>query len=279
MLGMGVTYVSFVLPTTFGSRLAPGSISAYEYAWKLMQLPETVLGTAMGIVVLPALADLTERGDGEGVRRTFSRALRLIVALSIPAAVGLLVLGRPLTALFLQRGAFDAATTERVYWALQFLALGLVVHSVLEVVARLFYARRDMWTPLWAALAGLVLNAGVGWLLLPHLAHGAIALANSLGAGLQVVFLLLVVWRRMEGVGWRSLGTSLARTAIASVIMGGAVWAFRALLFGAGTLVVGVGGGVVGAVTYTAAALLLGSEEIRELPAMLLRRREPSARD
>ena len=272
MLGMGVTYVSFVLPTVFGSQLPPGSISAYEYAWKLMQLPETVLGTAMGIVVLPTLARIAGQGDRAGLRRTFSWALRLILALSVPAAVGLLVLGRPLTALFLQRGAFDAAATERVYWALRFFSLGLVAHSALEVVARLFYAQRDMLTPFWAALAGLALNAILGRALLPALAHGSIALSNSLGAGLQVIFLLLVARRKMDGVDGRALAASLVRTGVASILMGAAVLGFRALLPAAGPLTTGAGGLAVGAVTYVLAALLLGSTEIRELPQLLLRR-------
>jgi putative peptidoglycan lipid II flippase len=272
MLGMGATYVSFVLPTTFGSQLPPGSISAYEYAWKLMQLPETVLGTAMGIVVFPTLASIAERNDRAGLRRTFSWALRLILALSVPAAVGLLVLGRPLTALFLQRGAFDAAATERVYWALQFFALGLVTHSALEVVARLFYAQRDMWTPFWAALGGLALNATLGQTLLPLLSHGAVALSNSLGAGLQVVYLLLMARRRLGGVEERALGASLVRTGLASALMGAAVVGFRALLPDAGLLTTGAGGLAVAAVTYALAAFLLRSEEIRELPGLLLRR-------
>ena len=272
MMGMGVTYVSFVLPTTFGSQLPAGSISAYEYAWKLMQLPETVLGTAMGIVVFPTLARIAERNDRTGLRRTFSWALRLILSLSTPAAVGLLVLGRPLTALVFQRGAFDAAATERVYWALRFFALGLVTHSALEVVARLFYAQRDMWTPFWAALGGLALNATVGWTLLPLLAHGSMALANSLGAGLQVLFLLLMAHRRLGGVEGRALGASLARTGLASALMGAAVLGFRALLPDAGLLTTGAGGLAVGAVTYILAALLLGSDEIRSLPGLLLRR-------
>ncbi|MCP4538748.1 MAG: murein biosynthesis integral membrane protein MurJ [Chloroflexi bacterium] len=272
MLGMGVTYVSFVLPTTFGSQLPDGSISAYEYAWKLMQLPETVLGTAMGIVVFPTLARIAEQNDREGLRRTFSWALRLIMALSIPAAVGLLVLGRTLTALVFQRGAFDAAATERVYWALQFFALGLVAHSALEMVARLFYAQRDMWTPFWAALGGLALNATLGWTLLPQLAHGSMALSNSLGTGFQVIFLLLVAHWRLGGVGGRVLGASLARTGLAATLMGAAVLGFRALLPDVGLLVTGAGGLVIGAGTYILAALLLGSEEIRDLPGLLLRR-------
>ena len=271
MLGMGVTYVGFVLPTTLGSQLAPGAISAYEYAWKLMQLPETVLGTAMGIVVFPTLASIAASGDRAGLRRTFSWALRLVLTLVIPAAVGLLVLGRPLTALFLQRGAFDATATERVYWALQFFGLGLVAHSALEVVSRLFYAQRDMWTPFWAALGGLALNAGLGWLLLPRLAHGSIALSNSLGAGLQVVLLLLVAWRRMGGIEGQALSASLVRTGLASALMGAAVVGFRALLPDAGLLVTGAGGLALGVVVYMLATLFLGSEELRELPGLLLK--------
>jgi putative peptidoglycan lipid II flippase len=208
------------------------------------------------------------------LRRTFSWALRLILALSIPAAVGLVVLGRPLIALFLQRGAFDATATNRVYQALQFFALGLVTHSALEVVARLFYAQRDMWTPFWAASGGLALNATVSWTLMPVLAQGGIALANSLGVGLQVVVLLLVAQKRLAGVEGRALGRSLARTTAASALMGAAVLGFRALVPGAGLLLTAAGSLAVGAATYVLAALLLGSKEIRDLPAILLKRHE-----
>jgi len=274
VLGMGATYLNFVLPTFLGSRLPAGAISAYEYSWRLMQFPETIIGTALGLAIFPTLAEQANAGDREGLRRTASWALRLILALAVPAAVGLLVLGRPLTALFFQRGAFDMSATARVYWALQFLTLGLVAHSALEVVSRLFYAQRDMWTPFWAALAGLALNAGLGWALLPLLAHGSMALSNSLGASLRVGILLLVARRRMGGVEERALGASLARTGAAAALMGAAVVGFRALWPGAGMLVTGAGGLAVGAATYALAALLLGSEEIRALPGMLLKRRK-----
>ena len=296
MLGMGVTYISFVLPTTFGSLLPDGAIASYDYAWKLMQLPEVVIGTAIGVVVFPTLASIAEKRDQEALQRTFSWALRLILVLCIPAAVGLLVLGRPLTALVLQGGRFDAAATDRVYFALRIFALGLVTHSLLEVVARLFYAQRDMWTPLWAALAGLAVNVGLGWLLLPELAHGAIALSNSLGAGVQVVMLSLVARQRLRGIEGRALGRVVLRAAVASVVMGAVVIGFDALMSGAGQGMIqslerfvvtigldrlqsyvdpavrGVGGGLVGCVVYIVAALLLGSEELRELPGLLLRK-------
>jgi len=272
MLGMGATYINFVLPTFYGSFLAAGAISAYEYGWKLMQLPETVLGTAMGIVVLPTLAAIADRGDQEELRSTFSWTLRLVLALAIPAAAGLILLGRPLTALFLERGAFDAAATERVYWALQFFSLGLIGHAALEVVARLFYAQRDMWTPFWAALGGLLVNAAVGWLLLPALAHGAIALSNSLGACFQVAVLLVVARVRLDGIEEKILATSLARSLAGAATMGVVVIAIQRILPQGSILIRAAVALAAGIATYLTAVLLLGSEEIASLPRLLFGR-------
>jgi len=270
MLGLGATYVNFVLPTFLGSRLSDGAISAYEYGWRLMQFPETIIGTALGITVFPTLADLASSEDREGLRRTASWALRLVLALAVPAAVGLVVLGRPLTVLLFQRGAFDAATTDRVFLALQFFSLGLIFHSALEVTSRLFYAQKDMWTPLWAAVAGLGINAGLGWLLLPRLAQGSIALSNSMGAGLQVILLLLVARHQLEGIEGRALAASLGRTVAASALMIASIIGLRALAPSLDPRILGVAGLGLGAPVYVISAVLLGSEEIRQLPSLLL---------
>ena len=112
-------------------------------------------------------------------------------------------------------------------------------------------------------------ECGLGWLLLPTLAHGSIALANSLGAGLQVVLLLLIAQRRMGGIEGRALGASLVRAGFASALMGAAVVGFQRSLPGAGLLLTGVGGAAVGGVIYVLAVILLGSEELRELPGCL----------
>lgn len=268
MLGVGATYLNFVLPTFLGSRLPAGAISAYEYGWRLMQFPETIIGTALGLTLYPTLTELANAADRAGLRRAGGWALRLALALAIPAAAALVLVGRPLTALFLQRGAFDAEATARVYWALQFLALGLVGHTALEVVARFFYAQRDMWTPFWAALAGLAVNLGVGALFLGPLTHGSLALANSLGVCLQVALLLAVARARLGGLEERALGRSLALTLVATAAMSvtmlvtARVFPFEGLLgFGAT-----VGAGLA---VYLLAAFLLKHEVLLELPGLL----------
>ncbi len=270
MLGLGATYINFVLPTYLGSRLPGGTISAYEYAWRLMQFPETIIGTALGLTIFPTLAERANAGDRAGLREAGGWALRLVLSLAIPAAAGLILLGRPLTTLFLQRGAFDASDTARVVWALQFLALGLIGHSALEVVNRFFYAQRDMWTPMGAALAGLAINAGVGWLLLGPLAQGAIALANSLGACTQVIVLMMVIRARLGGLEERELAHTVARTSAATAVMAAVVLIVRGIIPGAilGTLAALA----AGALSYLAAAYAFRVETLIDMVELLRRR-------
>jgi len=272
ILGVGATYLNFVLPTFLGSRLAPGAIAAYEYGWRLMQFPETIIGTALGLTLYPTLTELANRGERRALQETGRWALALVLTLAIPAAAGLVLVGEPLTALFLQRGAFDAAATARVYAALRFLALGLVGHAALEVVARCFYARRDMWTPFWAALAGLLVNLGVGWWLLTSLQEGGIALGNSLGVCLQVVLLLAVLRWRGEGLIGLPVARVLGQIFLATALLAGALWGVQALLAPLGALGALLGAVLAGGAIYLGAGYLLGNTALRSLPDLLRRK-------
>ncbi|MBK7199881.1 murein biosynthesis integral membrane protein MurJ [Candidatus Amarolinea dominans] len=197
LLDLGVFHVTLIMMTNLASRLGTGSVSALEWGWDAMQLPETLIGTAFGLVAFPTLAELAARGDLAGLRRTLSQSLRVVVALTVPAAVGLIVLGRPLLQLLYQRGAFDASSTEAVYVALRFYALGLVGHASLELVARAFFARQDTLTPLLLATASALVNIVLGLLLMGPLGFGGLALANSIAVTAEVLALTFVLRRRL----------------------------------------------------------------------------------
>ncbi|MBC8097915.1 MAG: murein biosynthesis integral membrane protein MurJ, partial [Armatimonadetes bacterium] len=162
--GLGVFSVNFIVMNNIASRLGTGSVSALDWGWRLMQIPQTLIGTAMGTVIFPTLAALSALGDEAGKRDALSGALRFIMIGCIPSAVGLIFVGRPLISL-LEGGAFDARAGALVYSTLQAFGLGLIVHSALEVVARGFYADQDTLTPLWAALGGAAINLGLSFAL------------------------------------------------------------------------------------------------------------------
>jgi putative peptidoglycan lipid II flippase len=221
----------------------------------------------------------------------------------------LIFIGRPLISL-LERGAFDASASALVYSTLQFFALGLIVHSALEVVARSFYADKDTLTPLWAALGGAAINLILSFQLSQvndaegfYLSNAVIgqfptmgftgrignvsglALANSLGVIFEVGFLLIILRRRWHGIREDALARTVAKTTVASLIMAAAIiaidLAWRALGLDSRRLTFTVAQlGVqtaAGGVTFLVAAYLLKMEELNLLLNMIRRRVDPDA--
>ena len=190
--------------------------------------------------------------------------------------------------------------------ALKFFTLGLVVHSLLEVIARSFYADKDTLTPFWAALGGATINLVLSYALsgvmsvesstfhnllarqFPALGLypvvgnvGGLALANSLGVAFEVVTLLVVLRRRWHGIRENELARTLAKTLAASLVMGlvivviNTVWVMagldeRGIPFTVAQLGIEV---VVGGLAFLGAAWLLRMGELRAILDMLLRRR------
>ncbi len=281
--GLGVFSINFIVMNNIASRLGEGSVSALDWGWRLMQIPQTLIGTAMGTVIFPTLAALSAVGDENGKRNAMSGALRFILVATIPSAFGLIVIGRPMISL-LERGAFDASASALVFSTLQFFTLGLITHSLLEVIARSFYADKDTLTPLWAALGGAAINLVGSFVLSDLIGVSGLALANSLGVSFEVVVLLIVLRRRWHGINESALGRSLLQALAASLVMALVVSAvgslFVALDLGSGTVITVVQIGVqalVGAVVFGGVAVLLRMQEVREVVGLVRRRQTAEA--
>lgn len=155
--GLGVLTFNTLVFNNIASRMGSGAVSAFDWGYRLMNIPETLIGSAMGFVVFPTLAAFSELGAGDSKRHAMSGAVRFILIATIPAAVGLILIGKPMISL-LERGAFDAEDSVLVYGALRFFALGLIFQSIHEVIARSFYADKDTLTPLWTSIIAAVAN-------------------------------------------------------------------------------------------------------------------------
>ncbi len=269
VLNIVVIQINFVVMFNLASFLGEGSVSALDYGWDLMQMPQTIIGSALGIVLFPTMSQLAARGDIPALRRTMAQALRIILALSIPAMVGLIVLGRPIIQVMFERGEFGPDSTTAVYQSLQFWALALVAHSALEVVNRLFYAQKDTVTPLLSSLVSMVINIGLALALYQSLRAGGLALSNGVAVTVEVLIMLIIAHRRMVGVEAGSTLKTLTRTLLAAGAMGLAVIAFTNLLPTLPPLLVVAVGGVLGMLVYLIVGLILGVEEIRLMPRLV----------
>jgi putative peptidoglycan lipid II flippase len=278
VLDLALFQLTLLATTNLASRLAPGSVSAVEWGWDAMQLPETIIGTAFGVVAFPTLAELAARGDRDGLRSALADSLRMMLVLAVPATIGLIMLGRPLIQTLYQRGAFDSQATDAVYVALRFFALGLVGHCCLELAARAFFAQKDTVTPLLVAAGSAGLNIALGVVLMQPLAHGGLALANSIAVTAEVGVLLALLSWRLEGIEGRETLGMLVRVLAASLIMAVAIGAVKLGMSRAGAdgLAAALLAAAAGAGVYVIVSLMLGVDELRALAAALTPARRSS---
>jgi putative peptidoglycan lipid II flippase len=197
IITIGAFQMIFVIQDNLASRLDPGSITALVYGWLIMQVPETVFGTAIGTAFLPTLSEYFARDDHESFASAVQKGIRVILALTIPSAV---LLGVTITPLVKAVFGFDAQGTMLVAQATRAYLLGLIGHSVLEIAARAFYARQNARIPLIGRGLGTISFVILGLILFQSMGATGIALSNSLAFTIETVFLLAILARSLPSI-------------------------------------------------------------------------------
>ncbi len=196
VLTLGMINLVFITTNNLASRLGTGAVSALAYGWLILQLPETVIGTAAGTALLPTLAEYAARGEAVELKRLLRRAIMILLALTIPATAASLVLVRPAIKFVFEGRAFTAQDSELVILAARLYLLGLAGQSLIEIGSRAFYALKDARTPLLLSAVTLTVFILLGVALSPRLGFGGLALANSLAFTLEAGLMLLILYRR-----------------------------------------------------------------------------------
>jgi putative peptidoglycan lipid II flippase len=258
ILTIGAFQLIFVIQDNLASRVSVGSVTALTYGWLIMQVPETLIGTAIATALLPTIAEHFARGDDAAFEAVVARAVRVLLVLTLPVAVVLGVALRPLVQLAFD---FDARGTELVVWASRAYLAGLVGHSLLEVAARAFYARQNARLPMAAAALGAAVFVLASLALYQPLEATGIALANSLAFTVEAIFLLILLARAFPAA--LRVGAHLVRAGLAAAVGGAACYLVLALSPWA-SMLTGILGLAAGAVT----SLPLLWPEVRELRSL-----------
>lgn len=281
VLGLAIVQINFWVNTILGSGMVEGSLSALNRAWFIMLLPQGVIAQSVATAVFPTFSAQVSEGNPAALRRTLGQVLRSVLFLAIPATVGLILLRVPIVSLLFERGEFTPDDTQATAWALIFFALGLVAHSLVEIVTRAFYAMHDTRTPVLIGGGAMALNVLLSLLLIRVIGQpgslvrgpfAGLALANTLATTLEGLALLALIARRVEGLEGRRMLIGLLRAGAASAGMGAALWAMAPLITRLGVFIGTLGGIALGGVVFWGLALALGSETARTLTASVLGR-------
>ena len=223
-LGLAAVQINVFVNTYLATTQPEGSVSWLGYAFRLMYLPIGLFGVSIATAALPVIARQAGDADKAAVRVTVSRSLRLMLMLNVPATIGLIALAKPIVELIYERGRFGPADSVATAAALVFYAPGLLGYSAVKIASPTFYSLRDSRTPVVVSVISVAANLGLNLWLVRVLSYRGLALGTAIAAVLNAVLLLVLLGRRLDGLGTRKILDSGARIALASALMGLAVW-------------------------------------------------------
>jgi putative peptidoglycan lipid II flippase len=226
IFGSSVAQINIMLDTLIASFLVTGSISWLYYSDRLVEFPLGVFGIALATVILPSLSEHHARAAKESFSATLDWALRCVLLVSLPAAVGLIVLAKPTLITIFHGGVFTEADVDMAAASLRAFAPGLVGFILVKVLSPGYFARQDTSTPVRIGIRALLLAMVFNVIFVVTLvytrwapAHAGLAAATTLSALFNSTWLLRGLMRagvyRSTG-GWKPL---FARVVGACVVM------------------------------------------------------------
>ncbi|CAN5293265.1 murein biosynthesis integral membrane protein MurJ [soil metagenome] len=223
-LGSMGTQVALFADTIIATFLASGALSALYYADRLNQLPIGVIGIAIGTVLLPEMSRRITANDHEGALASQRRAFDFTLLFSIPFVAAFLTVPDVIMRAMFARGAFTRADAAEAGATLAAYAIGLIPFVLIRSAVATFYARKDTATPVKAALTGVAVNVALKVALMGSLAQIGLALATAAGAWVNLLLVMLFAVRRGFLVFDRAFVMSLAKFALAGVVLAAALW-------------------------------------------------------
>jgi putative peptidoglycan lipid II flippase len=227
--GLGVSQINFFVDTFFvnAPKMPHGSLTALYVADRVMELVLGGYAIAVATAILPMMAHQAAANDFEGLKRTFTFAIRIVAYITIPAAIGLMVLREPIIRMLFQHGQFVAESTRLTARPLLYYAAGLPALACVKLIVPAFYSARDTKTPVIVAAISFLLNIAFNFLFLQPIFYkrfqnGGPALATVL-ATLFDFFTLFFIFRVRYGeLGSRQILRSIGKIFLCSAIMGAA---------------------------------------------------------
>ena len=273
--------INVAVNSGFASSLGDGPMTWLNIAFRLMQLPLGLFGVAVATVTLPLVSRSAALGNTTEFRGALAHSLRLVLLLTIPSAIGLMILAEPIISLIYQHGRFTAEATRQTAAALRFYAIGLVGYAGVKVLAPAFYAINKRNLPMVVSLFSIAVNFGLNWFFRYQLGwgHQGLALSTSVVAITNFLLLYFLMRRHTQRLETATLLATLGKVLIAGAVLAGICFGAQFVFFqslqglriwhkaiGVG-IAVAIGGGAFFGVAY-----LLRIAEVHDVVTLVRRR-------
>lgn len=267
MFGTFAWQIQLLVSRSLISTLGTGSVAAWAYGQRLADIPMAVLGGAIGTTFLPTFAEQVASGEKTRASESWNHALARTTLLLAPIAALLIALAIPLITVLLQRGSFDAASTQATALALMGLAIGLPARGIGGLVSRGLPAFKTRRVPIFLSGIAMGLTILFAFALRDGLGIFGIALATSLGEIFYACAGLFIFWRWLETKYAAALRALLTMVLLSVLVffVGAAITLWVPIPFAQLVL-----GSVLGLLLFTLLAYYLRLPETRAMQALLM---------
>ena len=279
IIGVAAFQLNVLLVQGLAFAINPQINASFDYAVRLMELPQGMFGISLATFLLPVLSVLALEKNYPEFCSTLREGISTLLFANLIAAILLVVLAEPIVRLIFERGAFTAASTERTALALLCLAPGLVAFSTVNILSRAFFALGDTRTPMKISLACLILNLLIAIALILPLKQGGLGIANTLTSVCNAGLLFFALRKKIGRLDLAPLRATFLPLGIAGVMAGLMAWQgaqFWENALGHATLARKLGAVFVPAtaagLVYTALALIFKVPAAQELTAFAFRK-------
>ena len=174
------------------------TVATFNYSVRLMELPQGVFGISLATYLLPTLAGLAAEKKFSEFKDTLRQGMGLLAFTNLFAAAISIALAVPIVRLLFERGLFGPDATQRVAISLACLAPGLLMFSLNNILARAFYALKDIGTPMKISVVCLVLNLAFSCWLVPQYREAGLGVANTVTAAVNTSLLIYALRRKLK---------------------------------------------------------------------------------
>ena len=212
----GMDYVVSLVEVNLASRLADGTVRAYQQALTLHMMPINLIGVAISNAAFPQLTEHLGEGRNDLFQKDLRSLLRIIFWMALPGSV-VIFFTRGYVVHFIRNGG-----NQLIAGILGCLVVAILFRTIYHMAARAFYARQDTKTPLYISIFSITLNIILAIVLSMVLKMGAygLAWAQSTVAVLEVVVLLAVMNRQMPKLFDMTFVRAIFKMIIAGTITG-----------------------------------------------------------
>ena len=230
LFGIGIGQINLFIDTRFAtaSLMPAGSLAALYVADRVMELVLGGYAIAVATAILPMMSHQAAAKDYESLKKTLAFSVRIVAFITIPAALGLMILREPIIRVLFQHGQFVAESTKLTARALLYYAIGLPALATVKLVVPAFYSTSDTKTPVIVASISLVINVVLNIVFLQfffkRVQNGGPALATAIACFFDFFALFIIFRLRYGAMGTMDILRSFGKISLCASIMGVACW-------------------------------------------------------